>query len=120
MTPEEFQEFLTLIFYPAEMVERLEQTLRDPEQLRSFCTRTLRHEFELVRVLAARYSLKRAMEVFPPEYRELHGRDAPRADDRARQGVRRGDRRRAAPARPGARTWSTSPRGSCGTWRSTS
>ncbi|WP_435015631.1 fructose-bisphosphatase class III [Tundrisphaera sp. TA3] len=71
MSPEEFQEFLTLIFYPAEMVERLEQTMTDPEELRSFCTRTLRHEFELVRVLAARYSLKRAMEVFPPEYREL-------------------------------------------------
>ena len=71
MTPAEFQEFLTLIFYPAEMVERLEHTLVDPEALRSFCTRTLRHEFELVRVLAARYSLKRAMEVFPPEYREL-------------------------------------------------
>src|SRR3954467_1921676 len=55
MTPGEFQEFLTLIFYPAEMVERLEQTLVDPGQLRSFCTRTLRHEFELVRVLVARY-----------------------------------------------------------------
>ena len=56
---------------PGEVVERLEHTLLDPEQLRSFCTRTLRHEFELVRVLAARYSLRRAMEVFPPEYRDL-------------------------------------------------
>jgi fructose-1,6-bisphosphatase-3 len=71
MTPAEFQSFLTLIFYPAEVVERLEATLLDPEELRSFCTRTLRHEFELVRVLAARYSLRRAMEVFPPEFREL-------------------------------------------------
>src|SRR4051794_15912482 len=71
MNPGEFQEFLTLIFYPAEVVERLEHTLLDPEQLRSFCTRTLRHEFELVRVLSARYSLRRAMEVFPPEYRDL-------------------------------------------------
>lgn len=71
MGPGEFREFLTLIFYPAEMVERLGQTLTDPAQLRSFCTRTLRHEFELVRVLVARYSLKRAMEVFPREYREL-------------------------------------------------
>ena len=71
MTPAEFQEFLTLIFYPAEMVERLERTLVDPEELRAFAARTLRHEFDLVRVLAARYSLKRAMEVFPDEYREL-------------------------------------------------
>src|SRR6516165_1034929 len=71
MIPGEFQEFLTLIFYPAEVVEGLEHTLVDPEQLRSFCTRTLRHEFQLVRVLAARYSLRRAMEVFPPEFRDL-------------------------------------------------
>jgi len=71
MSPGEFQEFLTLIFYPAEVVEGLEHTLLEPEQLRSFCTRTLRHEFELVRVLAARYSLRRAMEVFPPEFRDL-------------------------------------------------
>ena len=71
MSPEELQEFLTLIFYPAEVVEQLEKTLPDPEQRRSYCTRVLQHEFELVRVLAGRYSLKRAMEVFPPEYREL-------------------------------------------------
>ena len=71
MSRGEFQEFLTLIFYPAEVVEKLEQTMLDPEQLRTFCTRTLRHEFELVRVLAARYSLRRAMEVFPAEYRDL-------------------------------------------------
>src|SRR3954468_19888520 len=45
MNTAEFQEFLTLIFYPAEVVERLEHTLHDPEQLRSYCTRTLRHEF---------------------------------------------------------------------------
>src|SRR6516165_7089462 len=53
MSPAEFQAFLTLIFYPAEVVEQLEATMHDPEELRSFCTRTLRHEFELVRVLAA-------------------------------------------------------------------
>jgi fructose-1,6-bisphosphatase-3 len=71
MQPREFQEFLTLIFYPAEMSERLEQTLTDPAALRTYANRTLRHQFELVRHLAARYSLKRAMEVFPREYKEL-------------------------------------------------
>ncbi len=71
MSPRQFKEFLTLIFYPAEVVERLEGTLTDPVQLRAFAIWALRHQFELVRVLAARYSLKRAMEVFPPEYREL-------------------------------------------------
>src|SRR5215217_1345555 len=35
---DEFREFLTLIFYPAEMVDRVGQSL-DPERLRAFCTR---------------------------------------------------------------------------------
>ena len=34
-------------------------------------TTALRRLFELIRILASRYSLKRAMEVFPPDYREL-------------------------------------------------
>ncbi len=42
-----------------------------PAALREFAIRTLRHQFELVRVLATRYSLKRGMDVFPAEYREL-------------------------------------------------
>ena len=58
MEPQQFQEFLTLIFYPAEVTLRLEQTLTDREELRTFARRTLRHQFELVRVLASRYSLK--------------------------------------------------------------
>ncbi len=71
MEPSEFQEFLTLIFYPAEVTLRLEQTLTDPGELRTYARRTLRHQFELVRVLASRYSLKRAMQVFPPEFADL-------------------------------------------------
>ncbi len=71
MEPKQFQEFLTLIFYPAEVTQRLEQTLTDREELRTFARRTLRHQFELVRVLASRYSLKRAMQVFPREYADL-------------------------------------------------
>ncbi len=34
MSPEEFQEFLTLIFYPAEVVERLERTHLSPDAMR--------------------------------------------------------------------------------------
>ena len=71
MPPQEFQEFLTLTFYPAEVTLRLEQTLTDPQELRTYASRTLKHQFELVRVLASRYSLKRAMQVFPPEYADL-------------------------------------------------
>lgn len=71
MEPAEFSEFLTLIFYPAEVTERLQETLTDVEELRCFARRTLKHQFELVRVLASRYSLKRAMQVFPREYTNL-------------------------------------------------
>jgi fructose-1,6-bisphosphatase-3 len=71
MNAHEFQEFLTLIFYPAEVTQRLEQTMQDQEELRSFARRTLSHQFELVRLLASRYSRKRAMQVFPREYADL-------------------------------------------------
>lgn len=69
--PAELQEFLTLTFYPAEVTARLEETLTDPQQLRDFAQKTLRRQFTLVRTLAARYSLKRALAVFPLEYAQL-------------------------------------------------
>ncbi len=71
MDPKQFQEFLTLSFYPAEVIERMEHKPMPRADVRAFALRTLRSQFELVRVLTARYSLKRAMEVFPPEYKEL-------------------------------------------------
>jgi len=71
MEPRQFQEFLTLTFYPAEVTDRLERTLTDAAELRAFAVRTLDCQFELVRTLSSRYSFKRSTEVFPPEYREL-------------------------------------------------
>src|ERR1700682_4772582 len=71
MSPEQFQEILTLIFYPAEVVERLQQTLRDPVEQKTYATRTLHDLFDIVRVLAARRSLDAATSIFPVEYREL-------------------------------------------------
>src|SRR6187431_3281820 len=56
MEPKQFQEFLTLIFYPAEVIQRLEKEPRTVEQLQTFALRTVRNLFELVRILAARYS----------------------------------------------------------------
>ena len=71
MPPEQFQEFLTLIFYPAEVVERLEQRIRDPKDQKAYAMRTLHDLFEIVRVLAGRRSLDAATRVLPAEYREL-------------------------------------------------
>jgi fructose-1,6-bisphosphatase III len=71
MAPQQFQEFLTLVFYPAEVVGRLEETLRSPQERKDYAMRTLDDLFHIVRVLAARRSLKHSMRIFPAEYREL-------------------------------------------------
>lgn len=71
MSKEEFQDFLTLIFYPAEVVERLEQTLRDPAKQKEYAVRTLGDLFEIVRALASNRSLNAATRLLPAEYREL-------------------------------------------------
>src|ERR1700747_2122530 len=36
MAPEQFQEILTLVFYPAEVVGHLEETLRDPQEQKAY------------------------------------------------------------------------------------
>ena len=68
MLPQQLRDFVTLIFYPAEVTESLENTLTDPKQLRTYAMRTLPYQLELVRVLQSRYSLKRASRSFPAEY----------------------------------------------------
>jgi len=71
LNAQEMREFLALSFYPAEVVQRLEQTLIDPPQQRACGLKTLRFQFVLVRELAARYSRKRSMRDFPPAWRPL-------------------------------------------------
>ena len=71
MSPEQLQDFITLIFYPAEVVERLETSLGTADGVTAYCLTTIPQQIELVRVLAAKYSLKRAMRLFPDEYRDL-------------------------------------------------
>ena len=71
MPPERFQEFLTLIFYPAEVSERLQQILRKSHEQKSYSLQTLHDLFDIVRVLAARRSLEDVTRVLPAEYREL-------------------------------------------------
>jgi fructose-1,6-bisphosphatase-3 len=71
LSPAQMQEFLTLIFYPREALERLEPELRDPDRRRAFSRRTLQDLFEIVRVLARRDSLQHATRAFPAEYRDL-------------------------------------------------
>ena len=71
LSPKEFQELLTLIFYPAEVIERLETTLTDPEAVRVYAQRMLHELFSVIRVVAAKYSLQHTLSIFPDEYRNL-------------------------------------------------
>ena len=71
LSADELQEFLSLIFYPQEMLERLAPRLEKAEEARAFALRVLRDLFELIRVLARRTSVTRASTVFQAEYREL-------------------------------------------------
>jgi len=71
MSPQQFRDFLTLIFYPAEVTERLRTAAMSQADLRAYAIRTLLTQFELARELASRFSHKRAMAVFPPEYQAL-------------------------------------------------
>src|SRR4051794_32177422 len=71
MNPQQLAEFITVIFYPAEVTEQLEQRLTDAKEVRAFAMRILPYQLQLVRVLASRYSLKRATRSFPEEYVSL-------------------------------------------------
>ncbi|MFD2256131.1 fructose-bisphosphatase class III [Luteolibacter algae] len=71
LSQEEFDEFLKLIFYPAEVVGKLEKTLHEKAERKLYAVRTLHNLFDVVRVLAARHSLKHAMRLFPQEYSQL-------------------------------------------------
>jgi len=71
MEPAEFRDFLTLIFYPPEVIRELKKRPFTDAELRAYANTNLRNLFELVRVLVGGYSLKRAIKMFPGEYREL-------------------------------------------------
>jgi fructose-1,6-bisphosphatase-3 len=64
-------EFLKLTFYPAEVTERLRQTLTQPGEVLAYATRTLQPQLELLRYLVSNYSLRLATRLFPAEYCEL-------------------------------------------------
>ncbi len=71
LTPAELQEFLTLIFYPRETLERLAPTLHDPAARLAFARRSLQNLAAVIRQLARHLSLQRVRETLPAEYRDL-------------------------------------------------
>lgn len=71
MTEVELTDFLTLTFYPNEVTERLEKSLKSDDEIRDYTRRMLSPQLEVIRELVSNFSLRRATEVFPAEYREL-------------------------------------------------
>ena len=71
LSPEHLREFLTLIFYPREMLALIGPTLRGPGALKAFAKRVLPNLFEIIRTLTRRDSLLRAGRALPPDYRDL-------------------------------------------------
>lgn len=71
MSPDELREFLTLIFYPAEVTDQMIARKPPAEEVRAFAIKSLLRQFELVRVLASSFSFRRSMAVFPAEYKDL-------------------------------------------------
>src|ERR1700756_3061095 len=67
LSPEQFQETITLIFYPAQVVSGREDAMRDPHEQNVLGSRMLGNLFDVVRVLGSRRSLKHATRVFPAE-----------------------------------------------------
>ncbi|MCY2941672.1 MAG: fructose-bisphosphatase class III, partial [Planctomycetota bacterium] len=71
MPPRELREFLTLIFYPREMLDAIKPRLEDPANEREFCHKNLKHLFSILRVLSKRYGLEKIYKISPVDYRDL-------------------------------------------------
>lgn len=70
-TPEEITRLLTFIYYPKESCERARAECPDDDALRQHLHRIVLLEFEVMRVVAKRSSVRRIESVFPPEYADL-------------------------------------------------
>jgi fructose-1,6-bisphosphatase III len=71
LPPEEVRQFLTLLFYPRETLERVEPTLADGAARRAYAGRALHHLVEVLRRLARRHSLQHLLRVLPADYQAL-------------------------------------------------
>lgn len=71
MSPEDLQQFVTLIFYPREVLERVGPTLTDPDRRRQFSRRVLPGLLETIRALSRPDRLRRAGDAVPASYRDL-------------------------------------------------
>lgn len=70
-TPEEITRLLTFVYYPKESCERARAECPDDDALRQYLHRIVLLEFEVMREVAKRSSVRRIESIFPPEYADL-------------------------------------------------
>lgn len=71
MTGEATTALLNLIYYPRETWARMTAQITDPAKRAELVYTTIAQELEILRALAARYSLRHAERIFPAPYREI-------------------------------------------------
>jgi fructose-1,6-bisphosphatase-3 len=71
LAPDEIRECLTLLFYPAETLERLAPQLESPEALRLYCRRTLKRLGEVIRALGRGRTRDRLHRDYPAPFRSF-------------------------------------------------
>ncbi len=71
MTVEATTALLNLIYYPRETWARMSAQITDPAKRAELVYTTIAQELEILRALAARYSLRHAERIFPAPYREI-------------------------------------------------
>lgn len=71
MTSHELEEFLKVIFYPAEVTQKLERSLTCPDEIKATAKGILEPQLELFRHLVSLYSLNHASARFPEEHQPL-------------------------------------------------
>lgn len=71
MPPMELREFLTLIFYPREMLDAIKPRLEDISSIREFCHKNLKHLFSILRFLSKRYGREKIYKISPIDYRDI-------------------------------------------------
>ncbi|MDH3252304.1 MAG: fructose-1,6-bisphosphatase [Ignavibacteria bacterium] len=71
LSTDEQQQLLSLLYYPAEMMEYLRKDFRDIDRRRVWVRTTLRNQFEIVRTLSRTYRRRHVLSLIPSERQEL-------------------------------------------------
>lgn len=71
LSPDEFREFLNVLYYPAEILQLKDDALPDDEARYRWVLATLGRQFELIRVMIRERRRKTVKQLAPREHREL-------------------------------------------------